>query len=294
MGCVTQTNECHYYSGLVISLWMWFVSRRLALLLVQNVSPGFPPMVFLVLSLPRSAHPSGVAVLLRPSLDLVNSVFDSNSRFIMGHFKYHGLTFGVACVYAPNRNPDRNDFFDFCIDQIDPSIPTIICGDFNTVFDRSLDRRGSDASDCSCESTLSLKSLFRECCVIDVWHSLHPTTIGFTWLRPDGLLSSRIDIIGCPSARLHLVNSCDILPCPFSDHAAVSLNCALPEPIPRSPCKIRPFAPLSLISGLFGDNGNNPFLPFRSGGVGAKVELKVWPSLFVAGGSPSVVNLVQS
>ena len=190
---------------------------------------------FLVLSTPGSVHSSGVAILFRPTLDLVNSVFDSNGHFIMGHFKYHGLTFGVACVYAPNRNPDRNDFLDFCIEKIDPSTPTVIGGDFNTVFDRSSDRRGSFASDCSRESTLSLKSLFRECCVIDVWRSLLPTTIAFTWLRPDGLLSSRIDIIGCPSAWLHLVSSCDILPCPFSDHAAVTLNCALPEPIPRGP-----------------------------------------------------------
>ena len=104
-----------------------------------------------------------------------------------------------------------------------------------TVFHRSLDRRGSDASDCPHESTQSLKSLLREYCVINVWGSLHLNTIAFTWWRPDGLLSSRIDIIGCPSAWLHLVNSCDISPCPFSDHAAVTLNRPLPEPIPRSP-----------------------------------------------------------
>ena len=190
---------------------------------------------FLLLSSPGTAHSSGVAILFRPTFDLVSSVFDSGGRFVMGHFKYHGLTFGVACIYAPNRNPDRNEFFDLCIDKIDPSTPTILCGDFNTVFDRALDRRGSDASDCSRESTLNLKNVFRECCVIDVWRSLHPSLVAFTWLKPDGALSSRIDFIGCPSPWLHLVNSCEILPCPFSDHAAVTLHCALPEPIPRGP-----------------------------------------------------------
>ena len=95
--------------------------------------------------------------------------------------------------------------------------------------------RGSDASDCSRESSQNLKNVFRECCVTDVWRSLHPSTVAFTWLKPDGVLSSRIDIIGCPSPWLHLVGSCEILPCPFSDHAAVTLLCALPDPIPRGP-----------------------------------------------------------
>ena len=190
---------------------------------------------FLVLSSPGSVHSSGVVILYRSTFDLVNSIFDSGSRFVMGHFSRRGLTFGVACIYAPNRNPDINDFFDLCIDRIDPATPTIICGDFNTVFDRSLDTRGSDASDCSHESFKNLKNVLRECCVTDVWHSLHPSTVAFTWLKPDGVLSSRIDIIGCPSPWLHLVDLCQIFPCPFSDHAAVTLLCALPYPIPRGP-----------------------------------------------------------
>ena len=46
MGCVTQTKECRYCSGSATCLWIWFVSRRLTLLLVQSVSPGSPHMAF--------------------------------------------------------------------------------------------------------------------------------------------------------------------------------------------------------------------------------------------------------
>ena len=84
------------------------------LLPVRSVSLGFPLMAS------WSVHSSGVAILYRSTFDLVNSVFDSGGRFVMGHFCRRGLTFGVACIYAPNRNPDRNDFFDLCIDRIDP------------------------------------------------------------------------------------------------------------------------------------------------------------------------------
>lgn len=43
------------------------------------------------------------------------------------------------------------------------------------------------------------------------------------------------DLIGCPTSWLHLVASCEILPCPFSDHSAVSLQCEIPVPFPRGP-----------------------------------------------------------
>ena len=34
---------------------------------------------------------------------------------------------------------------------------------------------------------------------MDVWRHLHPDLRAFTWLKPDGSLSSRIDLIGFPS-----------------------------------------------------------------------------------------------
>ena len=80
-----------------------------------------------------------------------------------------------------------------------------------------------------------MKLLFREFCVTDVWRHLHPDLRAYTWLKPDGSLSSRIDLIGVPSIWFHLVSSCSIVPCPFSDHDAVFLGCSIPEPIPHGP-----------------------------------------------------------
>ena len=58
-------------------------------------------------------------------------------------------------MYAPNQVRARNEFFEFCCDFIDPGIPTVVCVDFNTVIDRSTDRRGSDPLDSSRESSLA-------------------------------------------------------------------------------------------------------------------------------------------
>lgn len=190
---------------------------------------------FLTVSSPGSTRSCGSVILYRSTFSLSKVAFDSEGRFIMAHFSQNDVTFGVACVYAPNRNPERNDFFAYCADQIDPVVPTVLCGDFNAVFDRSLDRRGVNLFDTSRESSLTLGDLFRDCCVIDIWRSLHPTTAAFTWLKPDGTSSSRIDLVGCPHSWLHRVDSCQILSCPFSDHSAVVLKVSIPEPIPRGP-----------------------------------------------------------
>ena len=63
---------------------------------------------------------------------------------------------------------------------VDPSVPTILSGDFNVVFDCSVDRRGSCSSSASCDSSNTLSSLFRNCCVLDIWRVLHPLQLGFT------------------------------------------------------------------------------------------------------------------
>ena len=160
---------------------------------------------------------------------------DSSGRFVLAEFQDRDVIFRVACIYAPNRKPDRDTFFSFVSSKIDPSVATVVCGDFNAVFDRSIDGKGSNASDPTRESTASLLFLFRDCGVVDIWRSLHPATIVFSWLRLDGALSSRIDFIGCPYPWIHLVQSCDMLACPFSDHCAVMLSVPIPVPTPRGP-----------------------------------------------------------
>ena len=132
-------------------------------------------------------------------------------------------------MYAPNRNPARDQFFGDLHSKIDPSIPTILCGDFNEVFDRSVDRAGSDPSVSPHDSSSSLTYLFDDCCVVDIWRYLHPSSVGFTWTRWDGSLASHIDLFGVPFSWVPTVSSCSLVPCPFSDH------CGVLHPRRRSP-----------------------------------------------------------
>ena len=213
---VVCLQETHCISASECSLW--FQSSGFS----SAVSPG-------------SAHSCGCIVLFRPSLTLLNSWCDSDGRFLQCEFSFHAKLFRICCIYCPNRNPARDQFLDDLHTRVDPSVPTILSGDFNTVFDRSLDRAGSDPSDSSRESSSSLLNLFDSCCVIDIWRYLHPSTPGFTWTRWNGSLASRIDLVGVPYVWVSSVLSCDIVPCPFSDHCGVSLTVDIPDVIPPGP-----------------------------------------------------------
>ena len=188
-----------------------------------------------VVASPGSNKSCGCIVLFRPVLSLVKSSSDSCGRFLLCEFSLRGAVFRVACIYAPNRNPDRDAFLDEVSSRLDPSVPTLLAGDFNTVFDRAADRVGSVVGDTSRESVVALGRLFDDVCCIDIWRYLHPSSSAFTWTKADGTISSRIDLIGCPYVWVASVSVCEILPCPFSDHCAVSCSLTVPDVIPPGP-----------------------------------------------------------
>ena len=64
--------------------------------------------------------------------------------------------FRVCCIYAPNSNRARNQLLDDVSVSIDLSVLTVLAGDFSTVLDRCLDRRGSDPFDVCRESSCAL------------------------------------------------------------------------------------------------------------------------------------------
>ena len=209
-------QETHCTSG--DECCSWFLSSGFNSVL----SPGF-------------THSCGCVILYRPTLSLFNSWPDSDGCFLQCEFSFRNQSFRVCCLYAPNRNPARDQFLDGIHPKVDPSIPTLLCGDFNTVFDRSLDRHGSVPSDSSRESTTSLRGLFDACCVLDIYRYLHPISPGFTWTKWNGALASRIDLVGVPFLWITSVNSWSVVPCPFSDHCGVLTPVFVPDTVPPGP-----------------------------------------------------------
>ena len=94
-----------------------------------------------------SMHSSGCAILFRPSLSPSGSRYDTEGHYLQYELSFRDQSFHVCCLYVPNHNPAQDHFLNDLQAKIDLSVPSLLCGDFNTVFDRALDRRGSDPSD---------------------------------------------------------------------------------------------------------------------------------------------------
>ena len=123
-------QETHCVSVAECSSWFW--------------SSGFDSVVSA-----GSTHSCGCVALFRPTVSLVNSWCDSDGRFLQCEFLYCTKFFRVCCIYGPNHNPAQDLFLDGLHSEIDPLIPTVLAGDFNSVLDRAFDRFGSDPSDSS-------------------------------------------------------------------------------------------------------------------------------------------------
>ena len=138
---------------------------------------------------PGSQKSCGCIILFRPCLSLVNSSFDDAGRFVLCEFRFHGKLFRVVSLYAPNRNPARDQFLELFPLGLIPQSPQL-CVEILIPFliVRLIARGLWLLTLLGSSSTLSW--LFDECCVVDAWRYLHPSSSGYTWMSPDGSVSS--------------------------------------------------------------------------------------------------------
>ena len=180
---------------------------------------------------PRSA---GVALLYKPSYQVVKKWRDEASRLIIAEFRRDNLNFQVVCLYGPNKKDEGAVFFESLYQAIDPDLPVFLCGDFNTVVNPRLDRFGCNPESYwayNWSSTLSdLMAAFELC---DAWRTKHPGDAEFTWRRPNGAQGSRIDMIWLPERYFGFVSSVGIFPFFRSDHSYVYLEIDLPSAVER-------------------------------------------------------------
>ena len=99
---------------------------------------------YLVASSPGSARRAGVAILYEPSFKVNDTRKDSHGRLIIVSFSHDEVesAFQVINVYGPNQKRPGEEFFASLPPFVDPTLPTILCGDFNAVVDPYRDRFG--------------------------------------------------------------------------------------------------------------------------------------------------------
>ena len=147
-----------------------------------------------------SNHSRGVAIMFRRGLDLeiIDCHKSENGRLLLANSKIAGELITFVCVYAPNQEKPRKDFFNKCIKwirQYSMNVNSLIIGgDFNCCL-RDIDR--SSATNMNDSSRNGLFNLMRELSLTDIWHKIHPNSPGYTWSSSNtgNTVFSRLDYI---------------------------------------------------------------------------------------------------
>lgn len=232
-------------------------------------------------SSPGLVRSSGVAILYRKSLSIVQSFKDTDGRLVGCEVKYNDYHFQVACVYGPNNKAAGSVFFESLYQALDPDVPAFLCGDFNMVLDPVLDRFGNNPNSYWAYNwSGTLSALMSAYDLNDVWWAKHPGESEYTWRRPNGAQGSRIDMIWMPKDLISNVEIIKILPFFWSDHGYVHMKINLPLATERGPgaygnltsrtSTIRSFVPVLLIFGNNGKRGERSFPFFQHGGMREK------------------------
>ena len=145
-------------------------------------------------------------------------------------------SFQVLAIYGPNQKRLGDDFFPSLFPIVNPSLPLILCGDFNVVADPHVDRYGCNPdSPWAYNWPSSLSTLVESFDLLDIWRHNHPTERSYTWRRANGTQVSRLDMFWISSTFVEHVSQVDIFPFFRSDHSYVFLKLSFPSLPQRGP-----------------------------------------------------------
>lgn len=123
-------QETHSTSSQEFSAWIFAETLN-----------GNNPVGYTCLSSPGSNRSRGVAVLYKPTFTILDHLPDECGRSQIIHLSLFAVKFQLVNIYGPNKKNDGSEFFASLLPQLDASLPTVLCGDFNTVVDPYRDRR---------------------------------------------------------------------------------------------------------------------------------------------------------
>ncbi|WP_369124235.1 endonuclease/exonuclease/phosphatase family protein, partial [Streptococcus pyogenes] len=196
---------------------------------------------FTVASSSISNKRAGTAILVGSQHQVHQVWRDEEGRLTQVELSIGEHRFRVVSLYAPSRNPARNQFLRSVSDYLDLSIPTIICGDFNSVLDPDLDRLHPptyqrSAPSPHAESIPALQSLMSSTQTFPVWRTLHPNVRAYSWVHGSGSVASRIDMILAPIGMRDQIKECEYRTASFvADHRYLYLESSLEGFEPRGP-----------------------------------------------------------
>ena len=100
---------------------------------------------------------------------------DFNGRVLSLKIKIDNFTFQILNLDAPNAGNQliSEGFMEDVQYHLDPTVPALICGDFNMVEDTNKDRRGGRPRIFHTHGVEALKKLKADYSLLDIWHEKH-------------------------------------------------------------------------------------------------------------------------
>ena len=176
----------------------------------------------------------GVLVLIKPNLDfkMEDLSRDHEGRLLTFNCYIQGLPVKLINVYAPNTIEARIKYFRNLKQKIrreqDDSFSKniILGGDFNTVLNYALDRKGGCGNFPARyrETVKLLEEILEEFDLVDVWRIRNPNIKRYTWRQRTPQISSRLDIWFISRSLCDSVDDTDIIPAIKSDHSPILLS----------------------------------------------------------------------
>ena len=173
-----------------------------------------------------SSNQKGVLVAFRYGLEykmLSPEVVDDEGRFIILHTGIQGSPYVLIIYYAPNIELNevkklqqiKSNLQNMSINE---NTQFILTGDWNLIFDRSLDALGRSPT-LKFNSLKEIQSLMIDYELLDIWRARNPTLRQFTWRQKNPAKLRRLDFFLISDSL-----QCDIKVCKFlsplqSDHS---------------------------------------------------------------------------
>ena len=177
-----------------------------------------------------SSYNRGVVILINKNLAFrsLSCITDTQGRYVIVKGVLSGKNITLMNLYCPpGFSPDflSKAFSIFADMEADHSF---VAGDFNCHLEPARDKLPPGTGQASKQARM-LSSICQDMGYADVWRTLHPTDLEFTFFSNPHKCHTRIDYLFIPSSNMFLALSCTIGSIVLSDHAPVYMVYSLSE-----------------------------------------------------------------
>ena len=156
---------------------------------------------------------------------------DMNGRILIVKLTMENTIYYVVNVYAPvgSKHNEQLEFLELLNTQLaelkDSNL--LLCGDWNTVLDFNLDRKGGSDNFRNPKYRDNLITLIDEYDLSDCWRLYHPNKRKYTWRKDNQSVFSRLDMWFISSNLLNILSYSIIEPGIKTDHSMIKIGLKL-------------------------------------------------------------------